>query len=459
MVLLLAGGVAILGCELTADEHPPRTEGTHQLTPLGSLGNSLTAGYINGGIKFTGQLACFPNLLSQVMTGRSLQMPLVGEPGLGSESGMSPLYIDETGALTREPLTQDPTLMAMNLTYPVPYDNLGVPGATTNQILNVMAGDEADNALFDLILRNSALPGGGTCMGQMERIAPDILTAWSGNNEILGGALSGSPQSDDPLLPGYVVPLAAFQADFVEMCDRIEAMAPEMVAVANIPPITAIPYTRFFGTGSVPGVNRWVMEEDLDGDDDPVQLVLLHSPISDCVQCYLPSCQFDPQTPCDTIPADATLTVAETALIDGTIADYNAFIATEVADRGWALVDINTAFLALPTSSDDGPANVIFPWLVNPMTGVGTQNVNSAFTLDGVHPSEKGAAVVANEFLAAFNATYGTTYEMVDVEAIDNVVGFELAPAAEKIAGGRIRFTETGRQGLRAMADMMAVRH
>ncbi|MBC8423357.1 hypothetical protein H8E07_04480 [bacterium] len=460
MALLLAGGVAIVGCELTVDEHPTRVDETHQQSHMGSLGNSLTAGFINGGIEMKGQLASFPNLLSQIMTGRAMQMPWVAAPGLGSESGMTPLFVDEDGDLTRAPLTVGPIELALNLTYPLPYDNLGIPGVTTDHILNVMFSAEIGNATVDLILRNAALPGGGTPVAQMARIQPDVLTAWSGNNEILGGALSGSPQSVDPMSPGYVVPFADFQADFLELCDRIAEIAPEMVAVGNIPPITAIPYTQFLVPRPLGFYGpRFVMEEDIlsDSHADSVQLVLLTAPVGDCSDCFFTSCQFN-EFDCDTIPDWATLTFGEVELLETAVADYNAFIATEVADRGWAMVDINAAFLALPTTPAGVPVNTYFPWLIDPLSGIGTKNANSAFSLDGVHPSEKGHAVLANAFLEAFNDHYGTAYEMVDVESIENVSGFELAPVGEKIEGGRVRITEEGRLGLRAVADMMAVR-
>jgi lysophospholipase L1-like esterase len=416
-------GVLTLGCELDQIEYPVRDESTFQIMHLGSLGDSFTAGFMSGGIEKTGQLACFANLLSKVMTGREMSLPLVDYPGIGSESGMTPLFVDETGDIIRDPLTVEPTDLALNLTYPAPYDNLGVPGSITRNLYETLEG-----GLFDLILRNVALPGGGTCLVQMGRLSPDIITAWSGNGEILGGVLDGNPQSDDPQAPAYVFPVEVFQTDFTEFCDRIEALNPKMVALANIPPFTYFPYARFFGTGSLPGINRWTMAEDLDGDDDPVSLVLLTAPIKACPECYLPSCEFNPATPCDTIPPEATLTVAERTLVEDAIAAYNAFIEEQADARGWALADVHAAFMALSGDDEDEPLNRAFPWLINPISGIGTKNDYSAFTLDGAHPSEKGHAYVANQFLAAFNDTYGTDYPLVDLADVENLAGFERAP-------------------------------
>jgi hypothetical protein len=446
-------GLVFVGCELDTDELPERNEQTHQGMYLGSLGDGITAGYTNGGIEQTVQHACFPNLLSQLITGRAVQMPLVASPGIGSESGLSALFINEDGDLTREPIPADPTELALNLTYPVPYDNLGLPGSTTDNILNATEG-----GAFDLVLRAAGLPSAGTAIEGIELIQPNIITLWTGNSEILGGTLSGTPQNTNPAEPGFVVPVSVFEEDFNELCDRIAALNPAMVVVANILPTTNIPYTRFFGTGAVPGINRWVMEEDILSQtrDDSVQIVLISSPISDCPGCYLPSCQFDPATPCDTIPANQTLSFAEVALIENTIDAYNTFIASEVANRGWALVDINTALNGLPgTPSDD--LNSFFPWVVNPLTGVGVQNKGSAFGLDGIHPSEKGHAFVANLFLDAINALYGTSYPPFDVAGVENVAGFQRAPSSSK-AASISPFTPAGREGLQAVAEMMRYR-
>jgi GDSL-like Lipase/Acylhydrolase len=464
--VLIACGMSLVlaGCELDETNPVERTEGPIPGSKMGVLGNSLSAGFQNGGLEETGQNASFTNLLSQAMTGRSLQMPLVGAPGLGSESGMTPLFVDADGDITRDALTVGALQLAKNLTYHLPYDNLGVPGFTTRQMLDKMSAlDEVkpDNPFTDLILRNSALPGSGSAMRQLERITPEIITIWTGNNEILGGALSGSPQSADPAAPGFIVPAAAFEPDFIRLCDRVEALEPEMVAVANVPPIASIPYTRFFGTGSIPGINRWAMEEDFDGDGDDVQLVLLTAPLSDCIGCYLPSCVFDPSSPCDSIPAANTLTFSEVALINDTIDEYNQIIAREAAARGWALVDINTFFQILPNTPADAPINVAFPWQVNPISGVGTQNTNSAFTLDGVHPSEKGHVEVANQFLTAINGVYGTEYAMLDVDAATNVAGFEqvLGKSVTTASSTLPRITPEARGTLTSMAEMMRARY
>jgi hypothetical protein len=45
------------------------------------------------------------------------------------------------------------------------------------------------------------------------------------------------------------------------------------------------------------------------------------------------------------------------------------------------------------------------------------------FSLDGVHPSSKGAAVVANEFIRVMNATWGMNVADVQVVKIPGLTG------------------------------------
>jgi hypothetical protein len=44
-----------------------------------------------------------------------------------------------------------------------------------------------------------------------------------------------------------------------------------------------------------------------------------------------------------------------------------------------------------------------------------TYVTGNSFSLDGVHPSPKGYALIANKFLEAINATYGSNFKGVNL--------------------------------------------
>jgi len=108
-----------------------------------AVGNSLTAGYMDAGLHVAGQHQSYPALIAQKM-GFTVEagphddfyQPYVNDPGIGSTSTGDPsqvagvVYWTGTSiALTgTTPIAEVPTLL-LAATVPVPYNNLGIPGA------------------------------------------------------------------------------------------------------------------------------------------------------------------------------------------------------------------------------------------------------------------------------------------------------------------------------------------
>lgn len=456
-----------------------------------SIGNSLTAGFQNSGLAVTGQLASFPNQLARMTGGMPLsatlpvylQMPLIVDPASMQQKGIGTtvkagipqtgLYVDgATLQIVTDPLNpaEIPGLLA-NATYPLPYDNLGVPGAyvgdaatATDATNSTMPG----NSFFDFILRNSALPPFDTTqLSQLEAHftretivgqdpqtgapiydlqVPPIVTLWLGGNDLLIGTGSGNP-----VVGTNVTPVAEFEASFVAICDRISEFAPQAeVAVGNtqtiLPAFTTVPTGTVVGGNFVP----W------NTDEANVQFVLLNALSSldpPLGPDYLPGGS-------SSIPANLTLTSAEYATVLSVAEGYNAVIERECNARGWAYVDVNSEFGALPGDPTDPASyaelNRLYPWFDRTGDGVPEQNTFSAFTLDGVHPSEKGYAEIANLFAAALNAKYGKTYgPPVPVAQVPNIAGFEqVLPAPARAvpvdAALGVSFSESAARVLRA---------
>ncbi len=408
---------------------------------VGALGNSLTAGYLNSGLVQGGQLASFANLVAMQAGVESFAMPLIDEPGIGPANDVgipqSPLYVDATGAIVTDNVL-NPMALLLNSLHPVPYHNLGVPGGTTNDMTtttNSTNSDAPDNLFFDMILRNFNVadstglpPGNLTQMDMMTAVDPQILLLWTGNNEILLGATDGNPIVGVPPA-GNVLPAAAWEVTFDTVLDGIDAMDPPFAAVVNIPGIPSIPYFTTVPVGTlIDGVGfvRWMMAEDLDADADSVVYVILPSPVADPTQApaYLPAAFGGT----DTLASNFTLTAAEIAAVDAVVDGYNAIIAAAAADRGWALVDAHAMLDGLPKDPTNPTnfleLNAIYGWLQ------GQQNTMSAISLDGIHPSERGHARLANECIEALNGEYDLGIPAVTEGAVKNLLGFEQAPTA-----------------------------
>ena len=100
-----------------------------------------------------------------------------------------------------------------------------------------------------------------------------------------------------------------------------------------------------------------------------------------------------------------TLTAAETAEVVAATNAYNTTIQSLAAAKGLAFVNANTIMAQVANSG----------MAYNGYTMTSTYVTGNAFSLDGVHPSPKGYALIANKFIEAINATYGSNLKGPDL--------------------------------------------
>ena len=107
------------------------------------------------------------------------------------------------------------------------------------------------------------------------------------------------------------------------------------------------------------------------------------------------------------MPADVGLDAGEVATIRAATDEFNAFIAAEAAAKGAALVDIHALL-------ERAHAHGIV---------VGGQRLTTAFlgglfSLDGIHPTNTGYAIMANQFIEALNRRFAAHIPRVSVERV-----------------------------------------
>jgi hypothetical protein len=105
------------------------------------------------------------------------------------------------------------------------------------------------------------------------------------------------------------------------------------------------------------------------------------------------------------IPAQYHLTATELSNIKTATAAYNATIKALADANGLAFVDAAARLAEL----SNGGINI------DGTLYTGTFGTGLAFSLDGVHPSTRGYAILANSFIDAINAKFGATIDNVDV--------------------------------------------
>jgi len=104
--------------------------------------------------------------------------------------------------------------------------------------------------------------------------------------------------------------------------------------------------------------------------------------------------------------------------------DKDVLIPSEIADLKAATDAYNVTIKSAADSNDLAfvDANALLSQVANGGIRFGNYHLSSsyvvggAFSLDGVHPSARGYALIANKFMEAINAKYGSTFRPVDIE-------------------------------------------
>jgi hypothetical protein len=104
--------------------------GSANFTTYVAVGDSLTAGFMSGGLMDRAQVNSYPALIYRQATGRTtgFEQPLVSSPGIPALlelRSLVPLSIGQPSG-TGQPL---------NLTLQRPYNNMAVPGADVHDVL------------------------------------------------------------------------------------------------------------------------------------------------------------------------------------------------------------------------------------------------------------------------------------------------------------------------------------
>jgi GDSL-like Lipase/Acylhydrolase len=234
LFLLITTALIFFGCqdrtELVA---PPATNpmsGNANLTTYVAIGNSLTAGYQSSALYQSAQIYSYPNQIAQKV-GATFEQPLIADPGIGGQIKIVSLdpFVTET-----EPAQGGAPL---NLNYPAPYNNLGIPGVVLADVMSstTTAGSYSKSPFIDIILR-----GLGTQFAQAKALHPTFITLWIGNNDVLGFATSGGANPSSP------TDATTFGYLYGQLADSLAATGAKVV-VANIPNVTAIPFFTTVG--------------------------------------------------------------------------------------------------------------------------------------------------------------------------------------------------------------------
>ena len=391
----LAMGLAITGCSngttATSTINAAAVKNTGNFTTTVFLGDSLTAGYQSSSLLDTQQVNGYGPLIG-TQAGFSVALPLIAFPGAPNvlqlvHAGPPTVIVTAAGTTTgRDNFGLQPT-------------DLAVPGAFLNDIANtapVLTPTTAQQQINQLVLGYPGF-GYGVALSQADqaiKLNPTTIFLWAGNNDALIADLTGTPAS--------MTSLSSFTTQYTALITQLSTKTNAHLVIANIPDVTLVPYLQpaasilaqySAGTG-VPVANLNALLGIAAGD------FVTPAGLSQ-IPLILGGTQKGPIT-------DAgVLSAAEVVTVKAQVTAFNQVIAAQATASGATLVDINALFTSIANSGVT----------VNGVTGT-ARFLGGIFSLDGIHPTNTGYAVVANKFIDTMNASMGTKIPGVNVVAV-----------------------------------------
>ena len=435
----------IAACKPAIDEFSPQ-KGQADFTSYLAVGNSLTAGYADGSLYKSGQDASYANILSKQFAsvgGGSFKQPdMVDDFGFGFDGILpAPKFVlgpsqDCMGEVSLAPVRAPVDVDMNNFTSVAaggPYNNIGVPGAKTYHLLFDQYA--ALNPYYARFAPDQNTP----VIHLTAAFDATFFTLWIGNNDLLGWASEGgaSDSLTDPMQFGYFMDL------IIKACIQNQPGAYEAAkgAVANIPDITGIPFftfmnsrvpynglvlsadtaallTQLYAMNGHPeitfqeGPNAWVVEKSNGsfGRMTEEDMFIMTLP-TDSMICFgmgvANMFTFAPYP----IPHRYILDKTEKWQVQQHVMAYNAIIYDLCTMYGLAHVDMYQ--LMNETAYGVTYDGILF-------TNDFIQG--NLFSLDGIHGTPTGNAVLANHFIEAINKTYNAAVPLAIVSDYGAVV-------------------------------------
>jgi hypothetical protein len=437
----------------------PVTSGTADFSKYVALGDSFAAGYSDGALFKKGQENSYPNLLAQQFAaagGGVFTTPFMAADNVGGFSAGGVQVVSQRLYLESSSGTPTPTLVpgvsANTLTERLTgsFNNMGIPGAKSFHLL--FNGYAPLNPYFKRMASSLTATALGDALAQN----PTFFSLWIGGNDELGYATNGGvPTSQDAVNGNDLTPTANFTAAYNALASQLAANGRKGV-VANLPYVTALPYFTAVPFNAVPlnaatatqlnagyaqynGGLAVAQNAGLISAAERTRrtitfaagqnaVVMVDSYLTNLSALGLPS--FRQATSADllVLPSRSIIGTAvggNPAQINGVsvpLEDKWVLSSDEVAEVKAATDAYNLVIQAAATTNNLAfvDAKSVMDQLSTTGLNFDTYNMTStyvtggAFSLDGVHPSARGYALITNLFIDAINAKYGSTLKKKD---------------------------------------------
>ncbi|WP_158994948.1 SGNH/GDSL hydrolase family protein [Mucilaginibacter sp. L196] len=420
---ILSGLLFVAACK--PEIHTPSlSRGTANFSRFIAVGNSLTAGYSNGGLYLDGQLNSYPSIMAKQMAqvgGGAFNQPLFTSAQANGSGYLTLAGFTKTGSPIIDTVTTD---LAIRSEY-------NAPGFGPVILYTKYTGDIENYGVPGIKLLNITFPQYGNYNGYFERLLPgdgstttlntdylDFVTAkpftfftdWLGNNDALSYATTGGA--------GDVLTDKTTFAQLYEASLQALTAGGAKGVVATIPDVTSIPY---FNTVTVAAINAQVAAlgaklyitalvsgttyaPRLATNSDLIVLTFPTSMLGTLVSTPYGPLPYGltPYTPVDN---KYVLDANEVALTRDYVQSYNNTIKTQAAARGLAVFDAYTYLNNVQLNGLE----------IDGISLSSAYITGGLFSLDGVHLTPRGYAIIANEFIKAINTTYSANVPLANV--------------------------------------------
>ncbi|TGE05391.1 SGNH/GDSL hydrolase family protein [Hymenobacter fodinae] len=423
-------GLGLTACQPDLEKDFEASRGTADFTRYIAVGNSLTAGFSDNGLYLEGQQNSYPSILAnqfRTAGGGEFNQPLFTE-AQSNGSG----YLRLTGfSATGSPITANVAGNAGRIAgapgsapytkYDGRVDNLGVPGIRLADIHTANFGNLAGqtgaptaatfNPFFERITPL------GNSQSYFQRVKAEAATAtffsnWLGNNDVLGYATTGG-------VGGAITRTDTFTLKNNRIINALTANGAKGI-VATIPDVTNVPFFTTVRVADIrarfkaanPALDVYIQTTGTAGaqvvrlatDNDLLTLpssavigtTTTGNPFP--VGAGLSALQSNP------VPNQFVLDATEQTSVRTATTAFNTAIVNKANEKGLAVFDANSFFSRVAASG----------FVTNGVNNTASFIAGNLFSLDGVHPTPRGYAVVANEMIRAINIQYGASIPQIN---------------------------------------------
>lgn len=449
-----------------SNDGTPLTAGSADFSKYVALGDSFAAGYSDNALFMEGQKNSYPNIIASqfaLVGGGDFNIPFMADNIGGFSSGG--MQIPQFGVRLYLAPGNIPTpvsgVSGTDITTHLTgsFNNFGIPGAKCTQLDLVGFGSALGNPYFARMASSQAT----TVVDDALAGSPTFFSLWIGGNDVLGYATSGGVSSN-PITPADI-----FNDKYNGLITKLTAGGRKGV-IANLPYVSTLPYFTTVPYNPVPldaataaqlnsnlaygaynaGIvqafaylvaNNLMTQEAANAEiakrtitfsaGSSNAVVMMDEYLTDLTAINPGLISMRQATSEDLIVLPARGFIGTT--VGGNPTQING-VSVPLADQ-WVLSkneieEIRTATdaynLTIQTAAtNNGLGFVDAKAIMNQLstTGIVANNytltsayvTGATFSLDGVHPSPRGYAYIANQFLKAINTAYGSNFKGVNI--------------------------------------------